>query len=156
MFTLRFANPELQAQFLAGVRALPFDVDIAPDGTVSCTQAQWPIVNGVAHRLRDGCFPWYFTSRHTPEDAAAFEQYLNARALRYQLEHHRDGPVFVLPRADRSRHCDFGGPEACSFCGETYPPLTRLFGTYVAAICDVCVREFHTELASDPPDPSNT
>ena len=60
-----------------------------------------------------------------------------------------------MPLADRSRHSDFGGPEACAFCGETYPPLTHLFGSYLAAICDVCVREFHTQLTPEPPDPSD-
>jgi hypothetical protein len=151
MRRLRFANPELQAQFLRGVTVLPFATEIAEDGTVVCTDEQWAIVNAVAHRIRDDCFRWYFTWLHTPEGAAAFELYLRARGLRYELEHHEEGPVFLLPQADRSKHIDFGGPEACSFCGKTLPDLRRLFGTYVAAICDDCVREFHAELEAERP-----
>jgi hypothetical protein len=152
MPTLRFANPELHAQFLEGLKALPFAIHQSDDGSVSCTEEQWAIVNAVAHRVRDGCFKWYFTSRHTPEDAEAFEHYMRARGLRYELEHHEDGPVFLLPKADRGKHTDMGMPEACSFCEASFPDRQRFFGTYVVAICDECVREFHADLESDTPN----
>ena len=154
MPTLRFANPELHAEFLEGLKALPFTIHQSDDGSVSCTEEQWAIVNGVAHRVRDGCFKWYFAMPRTKEDAEAFEHYLRARGLRYELEHSDYGLVFLLPKADRSKHLDMGGPEACSFCDTAFVDRRRLFGTYVAAICDECVREFHAALKSDAP--SNT
>ena len=151
MPTLRFANPELQARFLEGLKAVPFAVRQSDDGSIDCTEEQWGIVNAVAHRVRDGCFKWYFTWRDTTEAADAFEHYLRARGLRYELEHHEHGRVFLLPLADRSKHIEMGGPEACAFCGASFPDRQQFFGTYVAAICDECVREFHADLQSDPP-----
>ena len=150
MPTLRFANPELNAQFLEALKALPFALAVGEDGTVRCTDEQWSLVNGAAHRVRDRCFPWYFTWRQTAEDADAFTHYLRARGLRHELEHHEDGLVFLLPRADRARHDDFGGCEACSFCGASLTERSHLFGSYVAAICDVCLRTFHDQLTSTP------
>ena len=42
-------------------------------------------------------------------------------------------------------------PEACSFCGASYTDRRQFCGTYVAAICDQCIREYHADLQSDPP-----
>jgi hypothetical protein len=150
MPTLRFANPELHARFLDGLEALPFAIHRSDDGSVSCTEEQWAIVNAVAHRVRDGCFTWYFTSP-APEDTEAFERYLRARGLRYELEYHERGQVFLLPKADRGKHIDMGMPEACSFCDAALVDRRQLFGTYVAAICDECVRRFHADLESGTP-----
>jgi hypothetical protein len=148
---LRFANPGLHAQFLEGLTTLPFAVRQSDDGTVSCTEEQWAIVNAVAHRVRDGCFRWYFSMPRTKEAAEAFEHYLRARGLRYEVEHSDYGMVFLLPKADRSKHLDMGGPEGCSFCDTAFVDRRQLFGTYVAAICDECVREFHAVLDSATP-----
>jgi len=151
MPTLRFANPELHAQFLEGLKALPFAVRQSDDGSVGCTEEQWALVSAVAHRVRDGCFKWYFILPRTKEEAEAFEQYLRARGLRYELEHSDYGLVFLLPKADRSKHIEMGGPEACSFCDAAFVDRRQFFGTYAAAICDECIREFHADLESGTP-----
>lgn len=42
MPSIRFANPELQARFLAGLKHLKFASQLADDGSVVCTFEQWP------------------------------------------------------------------------------------------------------------------
>ncbi len=91
MPTLRFANDELHARFLEGLKALPFAVRQAGDGSV----------------------------QRAPQD----------------------GRCFLLPQADRGKHIEMGMPEACSFCGASSTDRRQFCGTYVAAICDQCIRE---------------
>jgi len=61
MPSLRFANPKLQARFLASLKQLPFELQIADGSSVVCTEEQWPMVNDVAHKVRNACFKWYFS-----------------------------------------------------------------------------------------------
>ena len=155
MLSLRFANPDLHSQFLEGLKSLPFAVEKADDGTVICTDEQWPEVNSVAHRVRDGCFKWYFSWCNTRSGAEALEEHLRANGLRFELEHHENRVVFLLPRSDRDKHTppsDPGtGPSTCSFCGGSYTERQRFFATEAAAICDECIGWLYAEVQADRP-----
>jgi len=114
MPSLRFANPELQASFLAGLKRLQFSPQIADDGSVVCTNEQWPLVNDVAHKVRDACFKWYFSWRETKEGTQELEDHLRSNGLRHEIEHHGDRVVFLLPKSDKEKHTppsNYSGPE---------------------------------------------
>jgi len=149
MRQLRFANPELQARFLEGLAALPFAVQRSADGSVICSEEEWDEVNTVAHRVRDGCFKWYFSLCHRPADVEELGEHLRSNGLRHEIEYHEDGLViFLLPQADRDKHIpssDFPPPtpDTCSFCGSSYAERQFFYTKDIAAICDECIREFH-------------
>lgn len=151
MPSLRFANPDLQAQFLAGVKKLPFSVEFTSDGSVVCNDEQWPAVNDVAHKIRDTCFKWYFSWCDTADGARDFEEHLKSNELRHELEYHEGRTVFLLPKIDRDKHHipdSFTGPRECSFCKAPHTERARFFATDSAAICDECIRWLHEEMQS--------
>jgi hypothetical protein len=153
MPSLRFANPELQARFLAGLKQLTFAPQIADDGSVVCTEEQWPLVNDVAHKVRDSCFKWYFSWCDTKDGTRETEGYLRANGLRHEIEYHGEQVVFLLPKSDREKHTppsdDYSGPENCSFCGASSQERQRFFATGAVAICDDCIKWLHNELQSE-------
>lgn len=152
MPSLQFANPELQARFFAGLKQLPFAIQIADDGSVICTEEQWPMVNDVAHKVRDGCFKWYFSWCDTQEGTREFEEHVRSNGLRYEIEHHGDRVVFLLPKSDKERHSppsDYSGPDTCSFCGASPNERERFFATGAVAICDDCIKWLYSELHSE-------
>lgn len=152
MPSLRFANPELQTRFLAGLKQLPFVPQIADDGSVVCTEEQWPIVNDVAHKVRDACFRWYFSWCYTEEGTRELEEHLRSNKLRYEIEHHGERVVFLLPKSDKEKHTppsDYSGPEACSFCGAAPHERNHFFASGAIAICDDCIKWLYSELQSE-------
>lgn len=152
MPSLRFANPELQSRFLAGLKELPFAPQISGDGSVVCTEEQWPLVNDVAHNVRDACFKWYFSWCDTEDGTRELEEHLRSNGLRYEIEHHGSRLVFLLPKSDRERHTppsDYSGPTNCSFCGTAYSERGHFFVTGAVAICDDCIKWLYNELRSD-------
>ncbi len=152
MPSLRFANPELQSRFLAGVKELPFTVQYADDGAVACTEEQWSVVNDVVHQVRDACFKWYFSWCNTEEGTRDLEQHLRSNGLRYEIEHHGNRLVFLLPKSDKERHTppsDYSGPDACSFCSALYNERECFFATGDVAICDECIKWLHNELHNE-------
>lgn len=152
MPSLRFANPELQSRFLEGLKELPFAPQIAADGSVVCTEAQWPLVNNVAHNVRDACFKWYASWCETEDGAWDFEEHLRSNGLRYEIEHHEDRLVFLLPKSDEERHTppsDYAGPANCSFCAAAYNERQRLVATGDVAICDECIKQFYDALPGE-------
>jgi len=102
--SLRFQNSTLQGQLIADLQAQGVPFEVASDSAVECSDQQWSAVNAVAHRIRDTCFPWYFSWLDTPEDTAAFAAALREASLPFELEYHHDGEVFLLPKADRAEH----------------------------------------------------
>ena len=152
MPSLRFANPELQARFLAGLKQLPFSPEIAADGSVVCSEEQWPIVNDVAHKVRDTCFKWYFSWCNTEGGTRELEEHLRSNRLRYEMEHHDDRVVFLLPKHDKEKHTppsDYSGPEVCSFCGGVPNERNQFFAAEAVAICDACIKWLYSELQSE-------
>ena len=151
MPSLRFANPELHARFLAGLKELPFALQVTDDGSVVCTEEQWPVVNDVAHKVRDACFKWYFSWCDSEEGTRELEDHLRSNGLRHEVEHHGERLVFLLPKSDKERHAPPGdsGPDACSFCGASPDKRERFFATGTAAICDHCIKWLYSELQRD-------
>jgi hypothetical protein len=103
-YSLRFDNRVLHARLLAALRREGVPFQLMPDGTVQCSDEQWPSVNAVAHCIRDSCFRWYFSWMETAEDTAAFAEALQRAGLPFELEHHADHDVFLLPKADQRKH----------------------------------------------------
>ena len=102
--SLRFGNPDLQRRLLAELQARRLPITLGRDGAVECSQEEWAGINEIAHRIRDGCFPWYFSWLETAEETRAFADALGRAGLRFELEHHWDRDVFLLPKADRAEH----------------------------------------------------
>ena len=149
MPSLRFENPALQSKFLDLLRSLPFQPELRQDGSVVCTDNQWPQVNAVAHRVRDSCFRWYFSWCDSEESTAEMEQHLEASGLRFEVEHHEDRKVFLLPKEDEDEHMppgDVSGPVACSFCRGRSMDRKRMYATDAVAICDECIAWLHADL----------
>jgi ClpX C4-type zinc finger len=147
---LRFLNPELQTRFVQGLRSEGLGDTIDPAGVARCTEEQWLKVNDIAHRIRDACFPWYFSWFKSNESTREFETYLREHGFRFELEDHGDRLVFLLPKADRDKY-DFGDttPPAyqdCSFCGKSYTEVERFFVSESAAICGECVTYLHSDV----------
>ena len=151
MPVLRFLNPELHARFVQGLRSKGFGDTIDASEMVRCTDEQWLEVNAIAHRIRDTCFPWYFSWFSTNQTAREFETYLREKGFRFELEDHEDRLVFLLPKEDREKY-DFGDttPPAhqnCSFCGKPYTEVERFDASETAAICGKCVAYLHSDTA---------
>jgi hypothetical protein len=149
MHSLRFENPALQSKFLDFLRSLPFQPELRQDGAVVCTDDQWGQVNALAHKVRDSCFPWYFSWSDSDETTRETVQYLQANELRFEIEHHQDRTVLLLPREDREKHTppgDFIGPLSCSFCGGRSRDRERMYAAGSVAICDGCITWLHADL----------
>jgi hypothetical protein len=151
--SLRFLNPDLHARFVDNVRAHGFGETLDAAGMMRCTEEQWLKVNDIAHRIRDTCFPWYFSWFNDNKSARDFEEYLRGRGFRFELEDHEDRLVFLLPKEDRDKY-DFGDatPPAhqhCSFCGKSYAEVERFFTSESAAICGECVAFLHSDAPGD-------
>ena len=153
MPSLRFLNPDLNARFLHDVRAQGFGETVDAVGMMRCTDEQWLKINDIAHRIRDTCFPWYFTCFNDNQSARQFENYLRGEGFPFELEDHEDRLVFLLPKADREKY-DYGDAtppnhEECSFCGKSYAEVERFFASESAAICGECVAFLHSEASED-------
>ena len=103
-FSLRFEDPELQAAFLRNLRQRGASYRLAPTGAVECTQAEWAEVNLAAHAVRDTCFRWYFSWCEGLEASRSFLQALQSSNLPFQLEHHKEGYVFLLAREHQAAY----------------------------------------------------
>jgi hypothetical protein len=147
MPSLRFANPELQASFLAGLKQLPFAAQIADDGSVVCTEEQWPLVNDVAHKVRDNCFKWYFSWCETKEGTQELKT-TYSRTLRYESSVWRSGSFF--PKSDKENISHWIiRPRHLFFCGASPNQRNRFFATGAVAICDDCIMRLHSELQGE-------
>jgi len=153
MPSLRFENPSLQSRFIDGLKRLSFEPQIAADGSVVCSDEQWPEVNTVAHDVRDTCFKWYFSWCRTEESTKELEQRLRSQGLRFEIEHHDGRIVFLLPVSDQDKHLpaseEYSGPETCSFCNAPYTERKQFVVSGDSAICDRCIEELHAELRGD-------
>jgi hypothetical protein len=155
MPTLRFLNPALHSQFVEGLRKHGFADTLSTDGAMRCSEKLWPQVNGIAPRIRDSCFPWYFSWFQNEDSAREFEQYLRGQNFRFELEVHDDRLVFLLPKDDEGKY-DFGGADPptrqhCSFCGKACTDADRFFASESAAICGGCVSYLHSEISGPSP-----
>ncbi len=153
MPSLRFLNPDLQARFVQNLHLAGFGDTLDATGMMRCTDGQWLHVNDIAHRIRDTCFPWYFSWFKTDTSAREFETYLRAHNFRFELEDHENRLVFLLPKEDRDKY-DFGDATPpthlnCSFCGKSYTEVERFFASESAAICGECVAYLHSDVSED-------
>lgn len=96
--SLRFDDTGLQERFFAALRKAGLAFDVRDDGAVTCAADDWPAVNTVAHRVRDSCFSWYFSWWNNPESTHLFWEELKATGLPFQVEHHDDRIIFLLPK----------------------------------------------------------
>lgn len=104
MPSLRFEDEELQRRFTESLRenGLPFRLDT--DSAVQFDEKDRSSINAVAHTIRDSCFKWYFSWGSDPETAKQLESTLRSKGMPFQIEHHEDGKVFLLPKADEEKH----------------------------------------------------
>jgi hypothetical protein len=102
--SLRFEDAGLQSRFIAELRKAELAFEIREDGAVTFAATAWPSLNTVAHTIRDSCFPWYFFWWKDPESAHLFQRELKASGLPFQVEHHDDRMVFLLPRGSEDLH----------------------------------------------------
>ena len=149
MPSLRFENPTLQLQFANLLGSLAFRPTIADDGSVVCTDEQWPQVNAIAHRIRDSCYRWYFSWCDSEEGTAEFECRLKQRGLRFEIEYHDHGKVFLLPKEDEEEHRPPGdetGPLECSFCRGSHVERKKMYATGSVAVWDECIAWLYADL----------
>lgn len=104
MPSLRFANRDLQRRFVEKLRenGLPFYLD--SNGAVQFDEKDRSSINGVAHTIRDSCFKWYFSWGRDLKTAGQFESILKSKNMPFEIEYHEDGKVFLLPKADETKH----------------------------------------------------
>src|SRR5215217_1939342 len=93
----RFDNDELQARFITELGRANVSLEVRADGAVTCLPDDWPALNSVAHTIRDSCFGWYFIWWKTSEESHRFWQEMKASGLPFQVEHHEDKIVFLVP-----------------------------------------------------------
>ena len=105
-YSLRFDDATLQERFLAGLTRSGVPHHRTDNGTVECSEAEWGGVNGIAHKIRDSCYPWYFSWPQSPADSEEFLVALRKSRLPFQLEHHEDRLVFLLARQHESDYND--------------------------------------------------
>ena len=101
---IRFDDATLQARFVSELRRVNAHFTVAVDGGVECSAAHWEEVNSVAHTIRDSCFKWYFSWLDTPELSNRFLHLIRSSGLPFQLEHHEDRDIFLLPKVDEGKH----------------------------------------------------
>jgi hypothetical protein len=101
---IRFDDAALQGRFVSELRRVNAHFTVAVDGGVKCSIAHWEEVNSVAHTIRDSCFKWYFSWWDTPELSNRFLQLIRASSLPFQLEHHEDRDIFLLPTVNEAKH----------------------------------------------------
>jgi len=146
---IRFRNPELQSQLLAGLKQAGLERLVAPDGFVECGDDLWGQVNSIAHRIRDRCFKWYFSWSDSRQHEREFLAHLERAGLRHEVEERRDRLVFLLPKEDEAKHY-FGDEapsiESCSFCGKKWTEIKRFVTSETAAICDECIENLHRDM----------
>ena len=102
--SIRFDDPQLQKDFVSELRRTSFSFGIGSVGEVTCAEADYSQLNGVAHIIRDRCFRWYFRWWKDNESAMAFWREMKKAGLPFQVEHHHDRIVFLLPRGSEDRH----------------------------------------------------
>jgi len=104
--SLRFDDSTLQERFLAELTRDGVPHHRTDNGAVECSEAEWGGVNGIAHKIRDSCYPWYFSWSQSPADSEEFLVALHKSRLPFQLEHHKDRLVFLLARQHESDYND--------------------------------------------------
>jgi hypothetical protein len=102
--TLRFEDHELQACFIAALREAGLSFEVRDDGAVISAAVDWPALNAVASTIRDSCFRWYFVWWKSSEMASRFWEEMRAAGLPFQVEHHEDRIVFLLPKGNEDLH----------------------------------------------------
>ena len=151
MPAIRFRNPELQAQLIAGLQAGGLAGLIQSDGFVVCDDEQWPAVSSIAHRIRDRCFKWYFRWYDSREEEVEFLAHLESNGLRFEVEDHKDRVVFLLPKEDEAKHASGASApavESCSFCGKKWTEVQQLVTSASAAICGECITSLYEDLST--------
>ncbi len=155
MHAIRFRNPELQSQLIAGLEQAGLTRLVAADGFVECGDELWGEVNSIAHRIRDRCFKWYFSWCDNPQHERELMEHLTSSGFRHEIEERRDRLVFLLPKEDEAKHF-FGDEapsiEACSFCGKKWTEIKRFVTSETAAICDECIESLHRDMHEVPED----
>jgi len=104
VYSLRFDDPELQRRLIAGARAAGSALRIREDGAVEASREDWPVLNSIAHSIRDSCFRWYFSiwKKENAHWANRFHEILGALDLPFVLEHHERTLVFLLQKGRES------------------------------------------------------
>ena len=103
-YSLRFDNPVLQQRFLTELQRQKVPYGLGPNQAVECSSDEWSAVNAVAHVVRDGCFKWYFSWWKTQRETERFLEAVRKSGLPFELEHHKDGIVFLLARANATAY----------------------------------------------------
>jgi len=106
MPSLRFEDENLQKRFTEKLREAGLPFQLGPDSAVQFDEKDRSSINGVAHTIRDSCYRWYFSWGMEPETAKQFESILKSKGMPFQIEHHEDGKVYLLPKADEQKHQD--------------------------------------------------
>jgi hypothetical protein len=107
--SLRFDNDELQTRFITELGKANVSFEVRADGAVTCLPDDWPALNSVAHTIRGSCFRWYFIWWKTFEESHRFWQEMKASGLPFQVEHHEDRIVFLVPRGSEDLHRTIAG-----------------------------------------------
>jgi hypothetical protein len=102
--SIRFDDPELQSRFVSALRVAGLSFDLSPDGTVTCTEADWPGVNGVANSIRTSFFRWYFICWKESDKSHRFWEEMRAAGLPFHVEHHDGRIVFLVPKGAEDLH----------------------------------------------------
>jgi hypothetical protein len=118
-YSLRFDDIDLQERFVVALRKAGLAFDLCDDGTITCTADDWPAVNTVASKIRDSCFPWYFSWWKDPESAHLFWEEMKSSGLPFQIEHHSDRLVFLLPKGSEDLHEVISGRVQMKQAGST-------------------------------------
>ncbi len=104
MPSLRFDDTNLQTSFTNKLREAHLPFGLGHDGSVQFDEKDRQSINSVAHTIRDGCFRWYFSWGMEPDTAEQFERILKTKGMQFQIEHHDDGKVYLLPKSDEQEH----------------------------------------------------
>jgi hypothetical protein len=102
--SLRFENADLQALFIAGLRKAGVSFAMRADGAATSEHTDWQTFSSVANAIRDSCFRWYFSMWNDQGPALRFWEEMKEAGLPFEVEHHDDRIVFLLPRGSEDLH----------------------------------------------------
>jgi membrane-bound lytic murein transglycosylase MltF len=102
--SIRFDDAQLQDNFISRLQNAAVDFELTSDRAASCTESEYPKLIEAALLIRDSCFRWYLTWWDDKELAMAFWREMKAAGLPFQVEHHEDRLVFLLPKGGEDRH----------------------------------------------------
>jgi hypothetical protein len=106
--SLRFDDVTLQENFLSELRRRNIRFELTDERAVECSDSEWNDVNNVTHTIRDSCFQWYFTWLPSAEMSNQFLALARRSGLPFQLEHHENGDIFLLPKEHKAKFEELG------------------------------------------------